>query len=292
MNTQFSRFLKTAVVVAGTIATFLAVASPASATIYVTADDLNGSNLFGSLNPATGQFVQITTTEPLLLALTGGPGGQLIGADANSNSLFTITKSGVSSPFGSATTAEPAFGLTFAGGKFYADTLSPESVDFYSISSDGNAATFIKQLAGPDSGYFPTGNLAADASGKLFFNFSPDPNAGGGNSQLYTVDPATGDLTAIGNGLGSDILALVFDQGILYGLDANTTTGIGVFTIDTATGLATQISTVTGLPNDSYFIDAAASAVPEGGTTIVLLAIGLGLLSLVYHLPRRGLRLS
>ena len=51
------------------------------AAIYITADDLAGTNLFGTLDPTTGQFTQIATTDPVLLGLTTGPGGKLFGAE-------------------------------------------------------------------------------------------------------------------------------------------------------------------------------------------------------------------
>src|ERR1700731_496997 len=76
---------------------------PVWATIYVTADDFAGTNLFGTLDPVTGQFTQIATTGPLFLALTIGPGGTIIGADANSGTLYSVSSSGMTAPFGSVT---------------------------------------------------------------------------------------------------------------------------------------------------------------------------------------------
>ena len=46
-------------------------------TVYITADNLEGTNLFGTLDVATGQFTQIASTDPLFLALTTGPGGKI-----------------------------------------------------------------------------------------------------------------------------------------------------------------------------------------------------------------------
>jgi hypothetical protein len=246
-------------------------------TVYITADNLEGANLFGTLDVATGQFSQIASTDPVFLGLTTGPGGKIYGADINSGHLFTISTSGATTQYGSVTAPNGFFGLAYSrsAGKFFADDLSPTNVNLYSITGDGNGSSFVGQLAGPNSGFFPTGNLAFGPGGNLYFNYSSDlVNAS--NSTLYTVNTATGALTAVGSGLGSGILALFSDGTALYGIDANLTSGIGVFSIDTTTGIATQVSTVTGLPGgDSFFVDAATVSTPDTGSTLALLIFAL-----------------
>ena len=71
--------------------------------VYLTADNLEGTNLFGTLNVATGQFSQVATTDPVFLGLTSGAGGKLYGADINSGHLFTISTSGATTQYGSVT---------------------------------------------------------------------------------------------------------------------------------------------------------------------------------------------
>jgi hypothetical protein len=251
----------------------------AQATIYVTAD--NGTtNLFGTLNIATGQFTQLNTTSPLFYALTTGRGGQIFGADANSGGLFKISPSGVTMPFGSVTAPSAFYGLAYsaATGSFFADNLGSTSVDLYSVAGDGNSSSFIKTLAGPNSGIFPTGNLAFGPHGTLYFNFSGD-QINATNSKLYTVDTSTGALTAVGSGLGTTILTLFSDGKTLYGIDTFDTSGLGIFSINTTTGVATQISTVTGLPpSNDYFLDTATSSVPDTGSSLQLLSLALTVL--------------
>ena len=53
----------------------------------------------------------------------------------------------------------------------------------------------------------------------------------------------------------------------LYGIDAIATSDIAIYAINTSTGVATQISTLTGLPSNDFFVDAATSSTPESGTT-------------------------
>ena len=259
-------------------------------TVYITSDNLEGTNLFGTLDIATGVFSQIATTNEVFLALTTGPGGKIHGADINSGHLFTISNSGATTQFGNVTAPSAFYGLAYSKttGNFFADDLSPQNVNLYSITGNGNSSSFVGQLAGPNSGFFPTGNLVFGPGGNLYFNYSSDlVNAS--NSQLYTVNTSTGALTAIGTGLGSGILALFSDGTALYGIDANLTSGIGVFSIDTTTGVATQVSTLTGLPaTDSFFVDAATVSTPDTGSSLVLFTFALAALLGGLHL-RRGL---
>ena len=247
-------------------------------TVYITADNLEGTNLFGTLDVASGQFSQIASTDPVFLGLTTGPGGKIYGADVNSGHLFTISTSGATTQYGSVTAPSAFYGLAFShsAGNFFADNLDPTNVTLYSITGDGNSSSLVGQIAGPNSGFFPTGNLAFGPGGNLYFNYSSDLINGGANSTLYTVNTSTGALTAIGSGLGSGILALFSDGTALYGIDANLTSDIGVFSIDTTTGIATQVSTVAGLPaSDSFFVDAATVSTPDTGSTLALLIFAL-----------------
>ena len=276
-----SGLMRFGAVVFGVLALVIWLVAPAWATIYVTADDFAGTNLFGTLDPVTGQFTQVATIDPLLLALTIGPGGSIIGADANSGTLYAVSSSAMTAPFGSVTPPAPPpsayYGLAYSSsaGNFFADFLDLDAmtVTLYSIAGDGNSSSSISELAGPNSGFFPSGNLVFGPGGTLYFNYSSD-TVSATNSTLYAVDTSSGTLTAIGSGMGTTILALFSDGTTLYGLDAFDTSGIGVFRIDTTTGIATQISTVTGLPGDNFVIDAATSAVPEPNT-LALLSVAL-----------------
>jgi hypothetical protein len=265
---------------------FVLCITPAWAnSVYVTADDLNGTNLFGTVDIATGQFTQITTTTQLFLALTTGPGGQIVGADANSGNLYTISPSGATAQFGSVTAPDAFYGLAYSpsGGKFFADNLNSTNVTLYSIAGNGNSSSPVGVMAGPNSGFFPTGNLAFGPGGNLYFDFLP---TNGAESVLYTVNTSNGTLTQVGSGLGTDILSLFSDGSTLYGIDADTTSNTGIYTIDTVSGIAAQISTITGLPGDNFFVDSATLRTPEAGSTLGLLFFVLAGLLAASHLRR------
>jgi len=270
-----------------------ALATAHAGTAYIAADNLEGTNLFGTLNVATGQFSQIATTDQVFLGLTSGPGGKLHGADVNSGHLFTISTAGATTQYGSVTAPSAFYGLAYfhSAGKFFADDLSPTNVNLHSITKDGNSSSFVGQLAGPNSGFFPTGNLVFGPGGNLYFNYSSDL-VNGSNSTLYTVDTSTGALTAIGSGLGSGILSLFSNGTALYGIDANLTSDIGVFSIDTTTGVATRVSTLTGLPSDNFFVDAAAVSTPDTGSTLALFIFAMIILLGGSHFRRCSCLLS
>ncbi len=271
-NGMVTKISRTAVLSA-ILVFILCQVAPARATIYVTADNGN-TNLFGTLNITTGQFSEIATTAPLFFALTTGANGQIYGADVISGHLYIISTSGATAQYGSSTAPSAFYGLAYSRstGSFFADNLDPMNVTLYAISGDGNSNSLIGEIAGPDSGLFPTGNLTFGPGANLYFDFSSAP---GPNSALYAVNTSTGALTPVGSGLGTDILNLFSDGRTLYGIDANTTSDIGIYTINTTTGVATQVSTVTGLPRGDYFLDTSADSAPDTGSTLGLLFLAL-----------------
>lgn len=233
-------------------------------TVYAVADNGTGVNLFGTIDVATGQFTTISQPTPLFYTITAGPGGILYGADINSGGLFTISASGATDPFGSVTAPAAFHDLVYSesAGDFLAANLDTTSLTLYSIAKDGASDSLVGKIAGYNQGIFPTGGLVYGPGQKLYYNYSTD-SVNATASQLYTVDPATGALTAVGSGLGTRILTLFSDGKTLYGIDTFITENLGIYTIDTISGAATRVSTLTGLPSDnSYYLDAAV-AVPH-----------------------------
>lgn len=263
----------------------------AAAAVYVTAD--NGTtNLFGTLDVATGQFNEIRTTDPLFYALTTGANGQLFGADLSSGHLFTINKSGATAQYGSSTAPDMFQGLAYSksAGNFFAVNVGQTTVTLHSIAGNGNSTALIGEMVGANSpGLFPTGDLVFGPGGQLYFDYLAADSA---SAALYTVNPLTGALTPVGSGLGTDILNLFSDGKTLYGIDTDFTSNdapLGIYTINTTTGLATQISTVTGLPGD-YYLDTSTFSAADSGMTFGLLLISLSALLMAGSRSRSGLR--
>ena len=242
----------------------------ATTTVYVAADNSTGVNFFGTLDLATGQFTEIAETTPLFYGLTTGPDGVFYGADDTSNKLFTITTDGVTAPFGSVAAPDSFQGLAYseATGGLYAMNLGKTVVSLYSITGDGSSESSVQRLDQPGGGEFATGSLAYGPNQKLYFNYSFD-TIYASNSRLYLIDAATGSQTAVGSGLGTPILALFSDGTTLYGVDTFINKKIGIYTIDTTSGVATRVATVTGLPSDNtYYIDAATAVVTATPPTV------------------------
>ncbi len=254
------------------LAAFLFAASlQAGTTVYVTADNGAGTNLFGTLNLRTGRFHQIATTKPLFYALTTGPEGRIYGADLRTGKVYTISASGGTRRYGSiiAPGVQYGFGYGFlglaypgAGGQLFAINVDPRHVTLDLIGENGNSLTDIGITEGPDTGIFYGGNLTFGPFGRLYFDFSAIDAGGNPVPMLYTIDPTTGAPTAVGSGLGSEILTLFSDGARLYGINTVATTDIGIYIVNTRTGVAVPTGvTVTGLPrSDHFYIDTATFA--------------------------------
>jgi hypothetical protein len=237
-------------------------------TVYVTADNLAGTNLFGTLNLETGEFTQIAQTTPLFYALSAGPEGRIYGADLNTGTIFTISDRGVTKPYGTITapgyqfSGYGFFGLAYQSweDKFFAVNVDPMHVSLYRIGSHGRTQTDIGVIEGPNTGIFFSGSLAIGPHGKFYYNFVPSSGP-----QLYVIDQFTGAPTPIGSGLGTDVLALFSDGSKLFGIDTDTNSEIGIYVIDIETGVATPTGvTVKGLPATNDFYIDTAMILPAG----------------------------
>jgi hypothetical protein len=271
-----------------------AAESRADNVVYATAD--NGTtNLFGTMDLTTGQFTQISTTTPLIVALTADSSGNLSGGSANLNlNLYTITPSGATAQLGTVTAPGTSFGFlglaSLGAAGFFADHVSQLAPDQFSavldrISADGSSSTVVGTLG--TFGSFNSGNLTFGPGGKLYFNAWNASDV----ATLYTVNLDTGLATAIGSGLGStNPLTLVSDGTTLYGIDTFATSNRGIYFIDATTGMANEIGTVSGLPT-GYTLDAMGGmpgAIPEPSTIVLLSTGAMVLLAFSRHVRRRS----
>jgi fibronectin-binding autotransporter adhesin len=257
--------------------------------MYATADEpaLNGTfrfpptYLFGTMDLTTGQFTAIASTNQLINSLTVAPGGSLYaGAAPPTPYLYTISPSGATSQFG--TVSEPSDSASFDGlasdgaGGFFSDTVTKNADSTFTatlehISADGNSSSVIGTM-GASFGSANTGNLAFGPDGNLYF----DAVNASGAPTLSEVNTKTGALTAVGQGLNTpNPLTLAANGTVLYGIDTYTQVGVNqlpaIYTIDTTTGVATQIGAVSG-PDYGYFFDTMAPhppAITPTCTTIV-----------------------
>ncbi len=231
-----------------------------------------GGGYFGDLNLSTGQFTEIAA--PSIgseFSLTSGPGGSFYAGVYQSGDLYSISPGGVITQFGSVSAPVPTggaqygfWGLANAGKGIYAMTPNGNPITLDLITPDGNSLSVVGPLLTATG--FGSGMMSFGPDGKLYL----ETLNSSGLPQLYQVNQITGAATAIGSGLGTvnnDSLTLVDTAGQLYGIDTSEATGSGpinIYTINTATGVATATGpTITGLPS-GLTLDAAAAIAGDG----------------------------
>lgn len=234
------------------------------------------SNLFGTVDLATGAFAQ-TSTLSFVPSGLGEVGSNLY------TSTFTGTAFGAVNPATGAVTQISNSGL--GGGEYLAlgsagNTLYglDGSFNLYSIDPATGAATLI----GP-TGLSPANPAyqLSTGSGVLYFSNS---------NQLYTLNTLTGAATVVGPDLlsGDGFDGLVVENGVLYGgYSPVSIVPTSFYTIDTATGAATTFlatqNTAVGV------VYGLAPIVPEPSTWTIF---GLALLIFAAFRPRHTQKLN
>jgi hypothetical protein len=251
------------------LALFSTFASPparAGMTVYVTGI----GNEFGTLNLSTGAFNQIATLDlpngDYIYGMGYGANGMLYGLDAlPTASLYQINP---------ATGALVDLGLT---GQSVAGATSDASGKLFVISQDIDAIystmtppSTTPSVVGP-IGYGSTGLMAVSADGsQLFTTISTGSSS---TYDLASINPTTGATSDLGD-TGFTVDAGLFVGGTLYGFD---TSSNAIVTLNTSTGVGTQVGTYY-LPNGDNILSAAVapSAVPEP-SSLIGIVVGIGL---------------
>jgi hypothetical protein len=209
---------------------------PASATpLGYTQMTIDGSDLIYAVDLGTGATALVGDTglEPATTSLAFAPDGTLYGV--NDSDLVTIdTATGAATVVGSLTCCANARGLTFAAdGTLYLLMGNPGT--FHSVDTTTGAATAIGGM-GPNF----IGGLGATCDGVFALDSVDDT--------FESVDVATGATTAIGplgangnGGLSTDTSGQLWLLG-----RPEAPVSSESFTIDSATGAATFVATVTG----------------------------------------------
>jgi hypothetical protein len=210
------------------------------------------SNFFGTIDTTTGVFSNIATQPATVFGMGFNGNGTLYGTDDASPSagVYQIDPgTGALNPLGTVPD-------TTEGGTVGSDGL------IYSVGAGGNAnfftidpVTLVVHIINDNLG-FQSDGLAVFLDG-IFYT---DILSSDGNDQLEAVDPVTGIATPVGTGLGVFIFSGVNVNGVIYaaGGDGN------LYTINTATGIATLDVAITGVIGN---VDALAfNSIPEPST--------------------------
>jgi hypothetical protein len=244
-----------------------------------------GGNEFGTLDPLTGNFSYISTlaTQGGVIAGIGfAADGNLYGLDVYGPSGDFLLKININD--GSVT--QHSLGI---GGNGFGMTGSPNGTLFAYGLKNLNSSTTLYTVNPSTATTIPIGNMSNGFGGGFAFDTAGDLYITRGyfTEQLYSVNPTTAAITLVGTTGTPDAFAMAFDNNTLYMTDMNG----GIWTVNTATGASTQISTY----NKSLYgsIDGLASpdllAVPEPST---LTLAGLGGLALLAYGRKRCCRLE
>jgi hypothetical protein len=258
-------------------------AANAGSVVYVA----GSGNEFGTLNLTTGAFTDIGTlnlpTNDNIFGMGFGSNGALYGLDATlpTANLYQINITNADATLiGPTNPPESAIDASAdASGKLYALSQDTNAI-FYSMTPATTGTTTT--VVGP-TGISSTGLMAVNASGTQIFTGAYDPTTG--TYDLYSINPTTGVATLIGD-TGFYIINGLFVNGTLYGFDDVTN---AIVTINTTTGIATQVATYNLPGGDNVFASAllTTTSVPEP-SSVVLGLIGVAAVGSTGLLRRRS----
>jgi hypothetical protein len=213
----------------------------------------------GALDPSSAsntQTVVIPGIAPTPRVLPAGDGLYAISCDStlpNGQLLSVATASGVSTLIGG--------GEQSASGCFYQPAWDASTSTAYAVDGQNNytldqvnVATGASSIVAPftlDGASLNVDAMAISPTGSAYVTK---------DSNLYSLNLATGAVTPIGTTGPSDLYGLAFDPrtGVLYALDYN---GV-LYTIDPATGAATTTAVLSLAPgNNQYSLQVASNGI-------------------------------
>ncbi len=231
-------------------------------------------NEFGTLNLSTGAFTNIGTLNlpgnDAIYGMGFGSDGKLYGLDAstpNAN-LYQINTSNASTSLVGAIGQSAIDATSDANGVMYGLSFTANSNFFTLNPASGTTTTVVGA-----TGIAGSGLMAVSANGSQIFAGATDATTG--LTDLYSINKLTGAATLIGN-TGFYIGNGLFVNGTLYGFDYNSE---AIVTINTTTGVATQVATYSLPGGDTILASALApqAIVPEPSSIVMgLIAIGAG----------------
>lgn len=205
------------------------------------------------LLPAFLAFASPSLAAPDMIAVSFN--GNVYGVYSNDGTGFLIGPSGAG---GLNAMATDAFGQIF---------VADISGGLHRIDEITGAATFLGNLGGDVRG------LAINGKNEMYAVF----DGGGGGSlpdDLYRIDLGTFAATLVGNTGRTGLQALAFDpKGQLYAWDvalSSSVGGTGLNTLDTSTGVATDVDSSVGSNDSIQFLAFSPAGKLYGGTSSLL----------------------
>ncbi len=223
------------------MAALLAVLAAAALRADDNAYFISAGGQFGTIDLDTGAVTTLGTSVIPNYAIAGlaEVGGTLYTAGYTAGTLYTVNPaSGALNPVGTSSIIFFALGSTTTG--LYAagwpagtnTQAAGATIYLYSIDPQTAAATQIGQF-GPGLGSFYAWSLSTGSSTLYFADYE----------NLYSIDTTSGKATLIGGTSSIIPGGLTYENGKLYAASGSPT---AVWTLNTASGAATQSASVTG----------------------------------------------
>jgi hypothetical protein len=260
----------------GMVFSGIAIASTAAHAADSVAYETVEGGAFGTVDLNTGLFTDLGSSGQSLSGLAVAS-GKLFASSYLSGvgSLYTVsTSDGALTLVGTSSFDYNLFGSTTGGGLYAADA----SGNLYSISQQTGAAALIGPIGLPGLGSAGSWYSLSNNAGALYLSDA---------TGLYQVNTSTGAASLIGSmGANVQMGALVYENGVLWG--GQNTDGLSIATLNTTTGAATAVSTVSGSGIGNFFglapYPVPTSPVPEPPMCILF---GVGLAALEFMRRKR-----
>jgi hypothetical protein len=231
------------------------------ALVYVT----GAANQFGTIDVSTRQYTQISANlGGVYSSLTWNPAIEAFYTALNDFSLRTIKMDGTVSAIGS------------MGGSMYGLAFNPATTVLYGQSYATDTFGTVNKTSGAYTPIdYPGIYVSGPIGGRLSFHdgtlYGAAKQSGTSNGKFGTINPATGQFTQIGAN-SADYLSMILasDESTLYGI-----AGQVLYTINSATGVATSLGAITGNNLPGSFLGADFIPVPEPGQWAMMMGVTL-----------------
>lgn len=287
LSSVFQRFFAATARPAGILAMAAALLVPLdSARAALIGNSFTGAGIY-SIDTATGAATLLSSTTSVSLAgiafqpgtgdlfgltsLSGSPANSLVRINPLTGAVTTVGATGLSSIVEGDLAFNPINGLLYG-----MEDTSGGVRSFFQINPTTGAATVL----GTFSNTIDYSAIAFDSAGTLFALNTL--TSGTGNAVLSTLNPTNGAiLTSVTTNVDLGALAgMAFDpfSGTGYIVDGGTGGTNSLYTLNIPTGTLTAVGSLgvaNGLAGLSFTPPAAATSVPDTGSTFALLAAAL-----------------
>lgn len=245
----------------GAVVVTLVTSGNATAASFLSTSD----GKVGTIDTLTGSFTPVFTNGvdwgDIGFSNTNELFGNSVSVNGDPNRLYRVNLDSNTLTLIGNLSAQNVVGLDFdtANNQLYGTSFGGE---FYTFNTSTGAATLIANIPN----FSAAGDIVFDPGTNAFFAISATPT----NSTLFSIAP-NGTASQVGNIGFNNVFGLIEQGSTLYGF----TVDGKELTIDKTTGLGTFDRNVTGLTGTIVGASSEATAVPEPGSVLGVVAGGI-----------------